>query len=320
MKRVTLKDIASELNVTVGTVSHALNDMDDISEPMKQKVRQTARRMGYVTDSVASSLRSGKTNTVAIIVPDISNQLFSRQIKRIEAEAKSAGYTTIILNTNEDDEAEHEAIVTAYKRRVDGILLCPAQHSSDNIAFLSALKIPFVLFDRYFRDVDTNYVCSDDVKGGYIAASYLLERGYTKIAYVGAYQYLECSQDRYSGVQRACAEHGMTLPRCLETDPQSGYGDEIVNTLMVGENDFDSLVVFSDLLAFDIRASLIASRSEKAEVPIVSFDATQSYMRLPFSHVSVGMVDDSLAREAFSILKERMSSPSITGTENLLID
>jgi len=73
MKKVTLKDIASELGVTVGTVSHALNGLDDISPKMKQQVLETAKRLGYISNSSAVSLRSGKTKTVAIIIPDVSN-------------------------------------------------------------------------------------------------------------------------------------------------------------------------------------------------------------------------------------------------------
>ena len=171
MKKVTLKDIAKELNVTIGTVSHALNGMDDISPSTKKRVFETAKKLGYISNHAAVSLRSGKTNTIAVIVPDISNPHIAHQIKLIEDAMKQHRYSVIIFNTNEDDEAERHAILSACGRQVDGIMLCPAQHSTDNVLFLKSLHVPFVLIGRYFAACDTDYVCADDVKGGRLAGS-----------------------------------------------------------------------------------------------------------------------------------------------------
>ena len=97
MKKVTLKDIANELGVTVGTVSHALNGIDDISEETKARVLEAAERLGYISNGLAASLRSGKTNTVAVIAPDISNPHLAYQIKLIEDMAKQL---SVLKETN----------------------------------------------------------------------------------------------------------------------------------------------------------------------------------------------------------------------------
>lgn len=321
MKRVKLKDIAAELNVTVSTVSHVLNGHDDISESMKKKVKETAQRLGYISDDVAGSLRSGKTKTVALIVPDIANQLLSRQIRLVEEEARRAGYTAVILNTNESFPAEREAIEAACRKRVDGIMLCPVQSGEGNhIEYLRKTGIPFVLFSRFFRDIDTDYVCSDDIKGGYLAASHLLERGFDETLYIGAYGSLECSQDRYLGICRAYEERGLRFPedRVISADPRGGQGEKLAAQIEGRNIKPDSLIVFSDLMAFDL-CYVFLKEGKALDLPIVSFDITHSYMRLPFHHTSVGMTDDSLAPKAFALLLSRMKG--FTGpSEHILID
>ena len=135
MKKVTLKDIANELGVTVGTVSHVLNGINDISEPTRLRVLETAERLGYVSNNAAVSLRSGRTRTVAVIVPDVSNPHIAHQVKLIEERLREARYSVIILNTGEDEASEKEAILTACGKQVDGILLCPTQKSKRNLRF-----------------------------------------------------------------------------------------------------------------------------------------------------------------------------------------
>ena len=107
MKKITLKDIAAELNVTVGTVSHVLNGVGDISAVTRERVLETAKRMGYISNSGAVALRQGKTHTVAIIVPDISNPHIAWQIKLMEAKLKQHEYSVVILNTNEEEGEEN---------------------------------------------------------------------------------------------------------------------------------------------------------------------------------------------------------------------
>ena len=205
-KRVTLKDIAQATGFTITTVSHALHNKPDISESTREHICKIAKEMGYITDAAASSLRSGKTNTISIIVPDISNPHISYQVKKIEIEAKKKNYSTIILNTNEDMNIEQEAIITSYKKRVDGILICPTQKNTDNIKYIQKLNIPFVLIGRYFDELDTSYVCCDDIKSGYLAGKHLIENGYKSILYVGTYTYIEASNKRFDGIQKAITE------------------------------------------------------------------------------------------------------------------
>lgn len=305
MKKVTLKDIARELDVTVGTVSHVLNGIDDISEKTKKRVLDKAREMGYISNNSAVALRSGKTGTIAIIIPDISNPHISYQIKQIEDKMRKAGYSVIILNTNENENTEYEAIRTACGKGVDGILLCPTQQSRKNVEFLNKIEIPYILIGRYFAEIDTDYVCADDFKGGYIAAKYLCERGFSKPVYIGAFDYIEASRNRFDGICKAFSEYDNSVSDSsfLQTSPNEVDCAKIVKE--IAETEFDSIIAFSDLIAFEIMSELKRNKWDK--IPIVSFDAINSHLYLPFFNVSVGMTGGGWAEQASSALIDKLN-------------
>lgn len=301
MKKITLKDIANELGITVGTVSHVLNGIDDISKETKKRVLEKACELGYISNNSAVALRSGKTNTIAIIIPDISNPHIAHQIKLIEEKMQSTGYSVIILNTNENEETEHKAIVAACGKGVDGILICPAQHSTKNIEFLNKLDIPYILIGRYFSKVNTDYVCTDDLKGGYLAAKFLIKKGCTKPIYIGAYKYIEASKNRFLGICKAFLERGIKISpeQFIQTSPNmtDNVNIKFFEKLTADCAEFDSVIAFSDLIAFEIMSELKKNGDAK-QLPLVSFDAINAHLHLPFYNVSVGMVDDGWANEA----------------------
>ncbi len=305
MKKVTLKDIAKELNVTVGTVSHVFNGVDDISEETRRKVFDTAKKLGYVTNGPAAALRSGKTYTIAVIVPDISNPHIAHQIKLIEDKMKVLNYSVIILNTNEDEAVERQAITTAYSKQVDGILLCPCQQSTKNVEFLKFLEIPFALIGRFFADVDTDYVCADDVKGGYLAGKKLLEKGCKKPLYIGAYSYIEGSQNRFEGLKKAFEEAGIILDenRFIEISPMGVVTESIAET--VGKQElYDSIVAFSDVIAFKIMSYM--TEDQRMSIPVIGFDAIASHLFLPFVFTSIKMSENGWAKKAAEILMKKI--------------
>ena len=304
MKKITLKDIAARLGVTVGTVSHVLNGIDDISPETRKKVLAAAKEMGYIPNSSAVSLRSGRSNAIAIIVPDVSNPHIAYQVKLIEQKLKENNYTAIILNTNEDDETEYNAIVTACSRNVDGILLCPSQHSRDNIRFLQTAEIPYVLTERYFEKGDSDYVCADDVKGGRLAGEWLLSKGCKNPVYIGAYKYIECSVARFKGVKEAFNAAGIELgeDRFYETDPKGDNLSETYKKLISDGVKFDSAVVFSDFIGFELR-SLLGSKA----VEVIGFDAVNMHLHIPFPHASIGMKGNDWADKALQVLFEKIN-------------
>lgn len=302
IKRVTQKDIAYKLNLTVSTVSHVLNGLNDISKETAEKVLFTAKEMGYIPNNSAISLRSGKTNSIAIIVPDISNPHLAHQIKLIEDRLKKKGYSVMIMNTNESQEEEYAALISACSKQVDGIMLCPTQHNAENIFFLQSQNIPYLLIGRYFRDYDFDYVCSDDVKGGYIAGEYLVNKNFQNPIYIGANKYVESSLNRFIGLQDALRKNDIILPdnRYFEVDPTSSNLFDVFNDICKRGIPFDSIVAFSDLFAFKLL-------SEIQNTFLISFDASCRHLYIPSLTPSIGMDNIGWSKKATSILLKKIN-------------
>ena len=204
---VTLKDIANRTGFSVNTVSKALRGKEDISVQTREIIQKTAADMGHVNNALAASLRLGYTDTIAVILGDIANPHFAILMKEIQVRAREHGYTSILFNTNEDRQMELDAIQAALNKNVDGILICPAQNSPDNLQYLQKTGVPFVLIGRHEADYPS--VVCDDEAGGYLAAKTLLDAGHRKILCLHGALYISSAKERLAGFRRAFAEMGL---------------------------------------------------------------------------------------------------------------
>ncbi len=295
-RRVRLVDIAEKCGVSANTVSHALNDKDDISEETKAYIRKTADSMGYIHNSSASFMRSGKTKSIAIIVGDISNPHFSIMIKEIESSARKKGYTAFVLNTDENEKLEKDAIVTALSKNADGIILCPVQKTTNNIDFLIKSGVPFALIGRRFEDRKTNYVVCDDIHSGFIAAKYVLERNKERIAVLNAPLHISSAKERLEGVKECFAENNKKLnERDIYTiDVSQTNNSEIINE--IADKNYDAVICFSDMIALELLSCI------KREIDIVSFDNIVSKFPMPYNFKSITSSKTKMSHEAMDIL------------------
>jgi LacI family transcriptional regulator len=162
-QNVTVKTLAKELNISIGTVSKALNDSYEISIDTKQKVLDLAKKLKYERNPAASNLRSQKTKTIAVIIPQIANNFFSLAINGIEEIARKRGYHVLIYLTHENSEIEIAFTDSLLSGRVDGILISVSS-STENLDHFRELvnKIPVVFFDRTIEDIEAIKITADD--------------------------------------------------------------------------------------------------------------------------------------------------------------
>ena len=207
-KTVTLKDIAMDTGFSITAVSHALRNMSDISEATKAVIRERAQALGYIGNASASSLRSGFSNTVAVLLGDLSNPHFSFMAKEIETQLRQNGYSAFFMNTNENEEVERNAITLALSKQVDGIIICPAQNngSSENLRFILSTHTPCVLIGRHFSDTSVSCVACDDFKGRLLAGRHVLQNGHRHILYVDTPFQNSSAVERREGFLQALQE------------------------------------------------------------------------------------------------------------------
>jgi LacI family transcriptional regulator len=215
--RTTIQHIADELKLTAATVSRALNNHPRISTETKRLVNETASRLNYRRNKIASSLRTGKSHTIGVIIPSARINFFGSVVHGIESIASEYGYHTLIYQSEETMELEIQAIEAFLGARVDGILASLAKQDTDfsHYADLKKKNVPLVLFDRSNDFLNIPSVVIDDYKGGYYATEHLIQQGYKRIAHLAGPQRFQTFQNRWQGYRDALKAYGLVYDETL---------------------------------------------------------------------------------------------------------
>lgn len=319
----TLKDIAERTGYSINTVSRALRDKSDIAPATREKIKSIANEMGHINNMLASSLRLGYTKTIAVILGDVSNLHFAIMMKEIEGHAREKGYSSFLINTNEDEEIEFQAIQSAINKNVDGIIICPIQKSKHNIKYLQSTGIPFVLIGRYFEEIDTNYVICNDELGGFQATTKLLNLGHREILMLHGPSYISSARERLAGYIRAHNEQGIAIKKSLIHEiPVTAIGwEEVLKKIMEEQIAFSAVFAFSDMVAWNTWSYL---RSRGYQVPtdvsIIGFDHIESRIQLPFKLTSVSSYKGQMSITAVDVLLDYIQSNKYGGFKKVIID
>jgi len=202
MKKTVLSDIAKSLGVSVSLVSLVLNgkgNQNGISKETQQKVEDKAKELKYKPNQMARSLRLGKSNTIGLIVADISNAFYARIARGIEQKANEKGYNLIFCSTEENPEKEIALIRMLKERQVDGLIISTTLKDTTEILQLKKENFPFVLIDRYIKRLETNYVVTNNYEGAVAAMQHLIDLGHERIAILTVTPaHLSSVNDRYT--------------------------------------------------------------------------------------------------------------------------
>ncbi len=213
----TLSDIARQLNISISTVSRALHDHPAISKNTKTKVIQLAKKLNYQPNMLALNLLNKKTNTIGIIVPEITSYYFSSVIHGIQDLFSNTGYHLIISQSEESFKKEKSILEAMAKIRVDGLLISPTSKTKSSGHFNKLINdgIPIVLFDRDCPGFSADKVLVDDYDGAFQAVEYLIRTGCRRIAHISAPPNLSISMHRLNGYLDALKKHQISMDEKL---------------------------------------------------------------------------------------------------------
>ena len=217
MKNITLKELADELGISVSTVSRALTDSYEINIETKKRVQQLAKKLNYQPNPFASFLRKHKSKTIALVIPEISNNFFSLVIKGVETICQDRDYYVLIYESHESYIKEIRILNHLIGGRVDGVLISVSSETK-NSAHLKELlerKINLIMFDRVMEDLDVVKVSSNDYKSSFEATEHLINRGCKRILFLKAGEQLSTMQKRLSGYQDALLKNKMDFDNNL---------------------------------------------------------------------------------------------------------
>lgn len=270
--RTTIKDIANYTGFSVTTISLVLNNKGDkISQTTKDAIMAAVEELNYHPNQLAVGLVKKRTQTIGLIISDVSNVFFSTLAKGIEDECRKRGWNLVLCNTNDKHERDLAYIQILADRGVDGILFCMARDSDakktkESISLLEKLHIPFVMIDRYLENANCSSVIVNHMQGGYIATKYLIEQGHKKIGCVTGPFGLEDSKERLAGYRKALDEFEIPFDKqyIFEGNYDRASGKRAVDYFLKKKTDISAIFAFNDMSAYGVYNGL---KEHKIKIP-----------------------------------------------------
>ncbi|MBC2581286.1 LacI family DNA-binding transcriptional regulator [Clostridium sp. DJ247] len=262
----SIKDVAKEAGVSIATVSRVLNDVDVVNEETKKKVLEAIEKLGYRPNIVARSLKTQKTRTVGIIIPDISSQFYPEIVRGAEDVANIYDYNIMLCNTDLDPEKEMEYLKVLREKMVDGVLYMSASLEDSMLELIKKLQVPMVLVETASNEASIPSINIDNEKAASEAVNYLINKGNKKIGYIGTHEDANnASALRYLGYKAALKEAGLELDKNIirfgGLKAQDGYEGM---TDIIEHNKIDALFCASDEIAM---GAINALRDKGLRVP-----------------------------------------------------
>ena len=253
-KKLTLKDIARELGISVSTVSRALKEHPDIAEETIKSVKEYAESHNYVPNLLAINFRKNRTFNIGLIVPELVHHFFSTVISGAISEANRQGYNLMVSQSNDILKDEVLASRAMLNSSVDGLLISISNETHEGKHILEFLEKgkPVVQFDKITDELPTPKVIVDDMNGAFAAVNHLIEEGFTKIAHIRGREDVKNASERCQGYKNALKAAGLEshdywIRTCIKISEQEGY--DFTKELMEGENPPNGIFCITDLVA-----------------------------------------------------------------------
>ncbi len=328
MKKVFLKDIAKDLNVSKTAVSLVLNNKGDenkISSDTQQRIIAYAKKHNYVPNQLARGLSRGKSETIGLIVPNISDTFYAHIAGYIERKAKDLGYTVIFSSSHEDPEKERELIHSMLNRQVEGLIIGSTQQNLEEIKSLQNEKFPFVLIDRHYPNNMTDSVIVDNFNGARMATEHLFKLGRRKIGFVTLKPRLEAIRQRLLGYREALASSGLKitneLVRELDRHTYKKQMEMTIKDLLEFPNSVDSIVFSTHYLtAVGLRELKQLGVKVPGEVAIVSFDQLDAFDLVDPPITSIVQPVEDIGNLAAQVLIDKIEGESRESNFSRILD
>jgi LacI family transcriptional regulator len=316
-KKISIKDIAAKLKISITTVSFILNGKSKekgISDGLAERVLKYVQETGYRPHHLAQSLRTGRTKIICLLVESIDDPFFSAIAAHLEEVASQYGYKIIYGSTKNEVSKSRELIQLFKDRQVDGFIITPSEDLENDIISLKNDNIPLVLVDRYYSTIDTDWVVIDNFQSTYNAVSYFARQNYKQIAFVT----LESSQtqmlDRLNGYKKAVEEAYMKPLVCkIDYAKVEQTGASTIMELLSEHPEIDSLFFATSYLALKgIGVINELNKSVSTDYGVIAFDDHTAFKLFRPTITAVAQPVGELSKQVFELLMEQIDQPSET--------
>ncbi len=326
MKKLTIKEFARAINMSVSTVSKALRDSHEISSSTKQKVVAMAEELQYHPNPYASSLRRKKSKTIAVILPEVADSFFSLAINGIQAVAEQKGYHVLIYLSHDKYQNEKAFIDDCGSGRVDGVLISVSQEtvSASHLRQLQSGNVPVVFFDRSLSGFETASVETNDFECGYIAAQHLLQNGCRNISMLSISGCLSICQKRTDGflaaLEEAISKDETISGSITELGDKHEMAMQQIADVLQNSNSPDGIVASAESVA--IQVYLATSKLGVAipqQLKVVAFSTLETAEILNPSLTTITQPAFDIGKTAAEILFKAIEKPQFTLADEHII-
>jgi LacI family transcriptional regulator len=310
-ERITSREIAQAAGVSQSTVSRALRGDGTVAEDTSLRVRDAARRLGYVPNTAARALISGRVGTIAVVIADFANPFYSELVQVLHDELTRGGFRMVLLN--ERTESRGDAGLTPLLRgqAADGMLCASATLGPRTPELLRSAHVPVVLLNRSVEGREFDTVVADNEGGAALAAAHLAQLGHRRVGVIGGPENTSTARTRLAGFERGLREAGLELDprlvRSYEFSHQSGYHGAL--ELLSRDDPPTAIFCANDLIAF---GALDAARRLGVPVPgrlsVVGFDDIAMAGWEAFALTTIRQPLAQMAREAVHVLVDTVES------------
>ncbi|WP_221584063.1 LacI family DNA-binding transcriptional regulator [Microbacterium sp. G2-8] len=311
----TLKDVAREAGVSIKTVSNVIHDYPHIRSSTRERVQQAIASLGYTPNQTARNLRSGRTGVIALAVPDLSLSYFAELAASVIAAAEELDLAVQVEQTVGTREREIELLRTPRLRMTDGVIFSPLEMGQDDAEHL-AVDYPLVLLGERIFDGPVDHVTMRNVAAARAATEFLLDRGRTRIAIVGAHEgeVIGSAGLRLRGYREALTARGVPYDESLVASAGEWHrvdGLQATRELLGRGVEFDAVFALNDTLAFGaIRALEESGHHVPSDVAVIGYDdISEAAYSLP-TLTTVDPGRDWIAQRAVEALVERIEDPT----------
>lgn len=271
----TIKDVAKKTGLSTATVSRALNNKYGVKQETRDKVLAVAQDAGYTPNAVARGLVKSQTQSIGLIIPDISNPFYPEIVKGVEAGADENGYNIFLCNTNYKKDKQYQYVRLLAQKRVDGIILAPGSEESTIHNDRPVGAIPVVYLCKRLTAPDKSLVVIDDERGGFLATKHLIEQGYQSIGFIGAHEDGFLNGQRFKGYQQAFEKYSMPIDErfIFSGDFKRETGYRVIRRIIKSGDCPRALFVENDLMALGVIQGIKEmGLGVPGDVAVVGFD------------------------------------------------
>lgn len=321
-QKVSITDIAKKTGLSTTTVSRVLSGKAEqyrIGKKSQQKIEAAAKEMHYIPNHFAANLRTGKSNTVALIVPSLSNPFFASIASEINAEIRKYGYITIISDSDENPEIEKMELEQLRARNIEGLIIAPCGNQWKHIKDLYDQGLPVICIDRYFENLNIPYVSTDNYDGAYHATQFLIKNGHSEIACIQGVQESTPNRLRVKGFVDALNESDIK-DYCVVGDDftvQNGYLE--TKLLLQQKKHPTAIFALSNTIAMGcMRALKEENKKIPDDISLITFDEHPylDYLSTPLSCVAQPVND--ISKIATKFLFSKLNNKEIKVNQVLL--